>query len=347
MHTPAWLLKILISYLSNRSMHLSYNGAQSTQKPLYGVGPQGVYLGGKLFMLKYNGALLRPSIPKNIVGPISKSKSEKVKYVDDGSVAVSLYLKSCLELDQINRPNPLNFRERTKHVVHPDNNLIQAYIKDIEQYSIANKMVINKKKTQVMLFNKSRKLDFPPEIMFSDGSLLNVISEIKLLGVLISDDLSWHKNTIFICKKAREKLWILRRLINLGLSENHLFDVYSKQIRSLLEIAVPVWHPSITQKDSKQIERIQKVAFKIILGDRYLNYEHSCFFFDTTSLASRREKLCKSFAIKNLKSDNSFFSLVNKNVNTRSKSRIVEEFRCRTTRFEKSSLPYMAKLLNK
>ena len=47
------------------------------------------------------------------------------------------------------------------------------------------------------------------------------------------------------------------------------------------------------------------------------------------------------------KNDNSFFSLVNKNVNTRSKSRIVEEFRCRTTRFEKSSLPYMAKLLNK
>ena len=189
MHTPAWLLKILISYLSNRSMYMSYNGAKSTQKSLHGGGPQGAYLGGILFMLKYNGALLRPSIPKNIGGPLAKSKSEEVKYVDDGSVAVSLNLKSCLELDQINRPNPLNFRERTKHILNPANNLLQVYIKDIEQYSITNKMVINKKKTQVMLFNKSRKLDFPPEIMFSDGSQLNVISEIKLVGVLISDEL--------------------------------------------------------------------------------------------------------------------------------------------------------------
>ena len=90
---------------------------------------------------------------------------------------------------------------------------------------------------------------------------------------MISDDLSRHKNTLFICRKAREQLWILRRMITLCLSDYHLFDIYCKQIRSLLEVAVPVWHPAITQKDSKQIERIQKVAFMIILGHRYLKYE--------------------------------------------------------------------------
>ena len=273
-------------------------------------------------------------------------ESETIKYVDDGSVAVSLKLKSCLEVDEIERPKPLNYRERTKHVVPAYNNLLQAYIKDIENYSITNKMVINKKKTQVMLFNKSRKLDFPPESMFSDGTQLNVISEVKLVGVMITNDLSWHKNTIFICQKAREKLWILRRMIHLGLSDYLLYDVYCKEIRSLLEYGVPVWHPGLTQKDSNLIERIQKVAFKIILGDRYLNYDFSCLFFKTTTLANRREKLCKSFATKNLKSENSFFSLVNKNVNTRSKARNVKEFRCRTTRYKNSSLPYMAKLLN-
>ena len=198
-----------------------------------------------------------------------------------------------------------------------------------------------------MLFNKSRKFDFPPEIMFSDGSQLNVISEVQLVGVMITDDLSWNKNTLFICSKARVKLWILRRMINLGFSDQLLYDVYCKEIRSLLEFAVPVWHPALTQKDSKAIERIQKVAFKIILGDRYISYELSCIFFDTTTLANRREKLCESFAIKNLKSENSFFSLVNRNLDTRSKPRKVKEFRCRTTRYQKSSLPYMAKLLNK
>ena len=97
MHTQAWLLRILISYLSNRSMYLTYDSAQSSQKLLHGGGPQGAYLGGILFMLKYNGAFLRPPIPRNIGGPIAQSVAEKVKFVDDGSIAVSINLKNCLE----------------------------------------------------------------------------------------------------------------------------------------------------------------------------------------------------------------------------------------------------------
>ena len=45
MHTPAWLLNILVSYLTNRSMFLSYNGEQSSQKVLPGGGLQGASLG--------------------------------------------------------------------------------------------------------------------------------------------------------------------------------------------------------------------------------------------------------------------------------------------------------------
>ena len=126
-----------------------------------------------------------------------------------------------------------------------------------------------------------------------------------------------------------------------------LFDVYCKEIRSLLEFAVPVWHPALTVNDSKMIERIQKVAFKIILRDRYISSEFSCNNFNTTTLANRREKLCLNFAKKSLKSENSFFSTVKKNIDTRSKQNRVQEYKCRTERYKKSSLPYMAKLLNK
>ena len=63
MHTPPWLLNILISYLSNRTMIMSYNGEKSEPKILPGGGPQGAFLGGLIFMIKYNGAFLRPPIP--------------------------------------------------------------------------------------------------------------------------------------------------------------------------------------------------------------------------------------------------------------------------------------------
>ena len=93
MKTPPWLLRIMISYLSGRSMILSYNGEKSAQKWLPGGGPQGAYLGGLIFIIKYNGALLRPQVPRQItqnIDPKSKSQSVKVKFVDDGVVAVSV-----------------------------------------------------------------------------------------------------------------------------------------------------------------------------------------------------------------------------------------------------------------
>ena len=46
MHTPSWLLKIIASYLTHRSMILQYRGEYSNKKLLPEGGPQGAYLGG-------------------------------------------------------------------------------------------------------------------------------------------------------------------------------------------------------------------------------------------------------------------------------------------------------------
>ena len=101
MHTPSWLLNIIASYLSNRSMIMKYNGHHSSRKMLPGGGPQGTYMGGLIFIIKYNGAFLRPPIPRNLPGPANKSKSEKAKYVDAGTVALSINLKLSLVHDPI------------------------------------------------------------------------------------------------------------------------------------------------------------------------------------------------------------------------------------------------------
>ena len=173
-------------------------------------------------------------------------------------------------------------------------------------------MVINRSKTNILNFTKSRKWDFPPEVTFSNGELLQTKSETKLVGVIVSDDLKWSKNTEYICSKARKKLWILRRLDKLGLSPEKMFDVYSKEIRSILELAVPVWHSGLTRQQSADIERIQKIAFKLILKENYTNYSIACEALGTQTLYERRIKLCKNFASKNLQSDHSMFTEVTK-----------------------------------
>ena len=100
---------------------------------------------------------------------------------------------------------------------------------------------------------------------------IQVNENVKLLGVIISSDLKWHDHITFLSKRGNSKLWLLRRLKNLGAPKNILIDLYNKQIRSIIEYAVPVWFPGLTSSDRNELERIQKSAFRIIYGD--LSYE--------------------------------------------------------------------------
>ena len=50
---------------------------------------------------------------------------------------------------------------------------------------------------------------------------------------------------------------------------------------------------------------------------------------------------------KNLKSEQCMFTKVGSNLNTGQRTKLVREYKCKTARYQKSSLPYLAKLLNK
>ena len=255
-----WLLRIIVSYLSNRSMTLTYKGAESRSCSLPGGSPQGAFLGGLIFMIKMNGILLRPSVPR--IPLLADAASETVEFVDDAAAASRINLKTYLVPDNTARPRPFNFRERSQLILPPENNPLQYILHQAETFMNENKMVINKKKTQVIMFSRSRTLDFPPELTFSDGTLLSSVSEMKLLGVYITDDLKWKRNTEFIVSKARQKIWMIRRLIPFKLTSHELFDVYCKEVRSILEYAVPVWHSGLTLKQSANIEAVQKLCFR-------------------------------------------------------------------------------------
>ena len=184
---------------------------------------------------------------------------------------------------------------------------------------------------------------------------LEVVEKSKLLGVKIQSDLKWNDNTNYICQKGFMRLWMLRRLKGLGATEAKLLDVYEKQVRSVLELAVPVWLPALTKGQSKQIERVQMTAFCIILGEEYESYDNALALLERETLEARRIKLCKKFARKTLKNPRyaNWFYPANKesspNIKTRGHKRTtfnLKPVHARTDRFEKSPIPYMTMLLN-
>jgi hypothetical protein len=129
----------------------------------------------------------------------------------------------------------------------------------------------------------------------------------------------------------------------LSLDEEIILDTYTKEIRSIRELAVPVWHSGLTAKQTRDIERVQKTALMIMLGTNYFDYEVACTLMGVEPLAIRREALCLKFAEKDVKKDNSLFN--KSEVNTRNKNLVIEP-KCNTKRFRNSSIPYLSRLLN-
>ena len=192
---------------------------------------------------------------------------------------------------------------------------MQKEINELIAYADQKEMKINESKTKVMIFNTRKNFDTMPEVYIHENSMLDVIDEVKLLGIQIRSDLKWFSNTNQICDKAYKRLWIMRRLKSLGADTLELLDVYKKQVLSVLELAVPVWSPGLTRHEIMQLERVQKAAVHIILGDKHIDYTVSAMNLKLHTLEKRRVEICQKVS-------------------------------CRTQRYEKSPLPYLTNLLN-
>ena len=101
-------------------------------------------------MIKFNGALLRPDIPRPFPIPVpiiqDQSSSCTVKYIDDASQARAISLqKGLLRIDLRDRPRPLEFHEHTGYVLDPKSNDLQRDLDDLEDFTRKNLMVISAK----------------------------------------------------------------------------------------------------------------------------------------------------------------------------------------------------------
>ena len=219
---------------------------------------------------------------------------------------------------------------------------------NLDQKKNENGMKLNFKKTKLILFNPGMSLDFLPKFNLNDKNI-EMGEEVKLIGVIIRSDLSWSSNTDYLVTRANSKLWFLRRLKALGPDQEDLKDIYIKQIRSILEFAVPVWHSSLTGEDRLRIERIQTTAMHIILGSQYKSYTSALNILVLDPLFTRRQKLCRTFAKKCYNSAK-FQNWFQPNTKPPTRHNPFPNRLCsvysRLKRFERSPISYMTELLN-
>ena len=213
------------SYLTDRKQYVYYNGVSSTMRTTSCGVPQGSILGPLLFLI----------------------------YVND-LATVSEYIFSILFADDTNMfMSGKNMQELEQKF---NSEMIKVF-----QWIETNKLSLNIKKTQFMLFHGKRIVDHVPNIVIN-GIAISSTKSIKFLGVMVDDKLSWKTHIDYISNKVSKSIGVLYKLHNY-LDCKTLRGLYFSFIYPYLTYCNEVWGLSYSSYRNR-LFLLQKRAVRII-----------------------------------------------------------------------------------
>ena len=330
------LIPLLVSFFQGRQMHVKWHGTVSSVRSLPGGIPQGSTFG----LLGFK------SLSNENANHVPLDK--RFKFVDDLTTLekLNLLIMGLINYDFHNHvASDVGINQK---FLPSENFEGQISLKKIDDWTNVNKMKLNAKKSHLMIFNFTENYQFATRL-YLDHTLLENVTETKLLGTIISSDLRWNKNTEMLVKKAYQRMQILHKLKSFKVDKQDLVIIYILYIRSILEQSCQVWHYSLTDEDTKNLERVQKVACSVILDSDYSGYQNALCSLKLQSLHERREFLCLKFAkacVKHPKVSELFPLNPDVTPNIRNREKFFVE-PTRTDRLLHSTIPQLQRALNR
>ena len=208
-------------------------------------------------------------------------------------------------------------------------------------------MKLNEAKCTYMVFTRSHE-NFATRLCVNNKTL-DRLSVTKMLGIWISEDLSWSRNCQEICKKAYSRLSIITKLKYVGVRFEDLLDIYTLFIRSVTEYCAVAFHSRLTLEQSDKLESIQRTCLKVILGEMYVGYQAALEMCGLQTLHQRRLQRCLDFAEKCIKHPRlkRLFPLNEKtSVHYLRDEEVFKVNFAKTETYKKSTIPFCQRLLN-
>lgn len=242
-------LKWFQSYLCNRKQKTKVNGVLSNSLDVTLGVPQGSILGVLLFLLYIN----------DIERIIKYSKL--VLFADDALLYISGDNVNCI-VDQINL--------------------------DMENLNIwfkMNKLKLNENKTKGMIFNhKNMNVNLNIHI---NNKIIEIIDEIKYLGVMIDSKLNFKSHNNYICKKISKKIYFFSKIRN-KISLENAINIYNTIIKPHFEYCSSILFLSSREMLSK-LQKLQNKGMRITL--KVGRYTQINFMLETLKWLSVHQKI--------------------------------------------------------
>ena len=224
----------------------------------------------------------------------------------------------------------------------------QKYLEDINEWSEKQKMIISKPKTKAMIINYTNNYQFNTRLKLS-GHNIEIVDEMKILGTIINNSLTWDENCSHLIKKVNKRMALIRNAKAFGATTKELVHLWIVFCRNNLEQSCVLWHSSLIQENIEDLERTQKTFAKLVLGQKYQNYEDALIKLNLLPLSQRRHDLCLKFAQSGIKNETLTDLLKRNDKEHTMETRNFETHKVEwsnTARYGKSSIPYMQGLLN-
>ncbi len=130
----------------------------------------------------------------------------------------------------------IKFADDTTVVGLIHNNNESAYrdeILKLTAWCSANNLSLNPSKTKELMIDFRMKRQDPAPVHIN-GDIVERVSNFRFLGTHISQDLTLTINTIALVKKAQQRLYFLRSLRKLDLSQQLLLSFYKSSVQSII-----------------------------------------------------------------------------------------------------------------
>ena len=213
-------------FLSDRRQRVVLDGEQSDTVPVTSGVPQGSVLGPCLFLLYIN------DLAQGLDSTVRLFADDTIAYMVIGDTADAARLQQ--DLDRL------------------------AHWEDLWQ------MEFHPEKCQVLRVTKKTKANVVYASYTLHGHTLEVVDNVKYLGVTISGNLSWEKHVTNITNKANSVLAVLKRNVRVP-SKSVKSAAYTALVRPHLEYCSPVWDPS-TKKLKVKIEKVQRRSARWVMN---------------------------------------------------------------------------------
>ncbi|XP_072016923.1 uncharacterized protein [Amphiura filiformis] len=115
---------------------------------------------------------------------------------------------------------------------------VQQCLESLHEWSVSNKLKFNPSKCQAMSVHFGKNNPPDVDLRISEHSLA-VVQKVKLLGVIIQNDLEWQGQVDNMHSKANGKMFMLRKLKEAGLNAGEIIS----DLQRLYETSVRVCSP--------------------------------------------------------------------------------------------------------